>query len=453
MKILIAGYGKMGSTLVRQLSKEGYDLTILERNRDKMETCMELHDVMGIEGNCASMAVLKEAGVEDADLLIAMTGTDEVNLLSCVTAHHMNPKIHTITRIKNPEYSGQITSMQGAFALSMAVNPDFQAAKEISRLIRYPGFLKRDTFAKSNTEIVELKVKSDSLLKGLSLYRINQTLKCQVLVCAVVREGQAIIPSGDFELRENDRIFVTGSNENLNILLKNLGIITHRARTALIAGGSRIGYYLAKILISHGISTKIIENKPSRCRELASLLPEAAIVEGDAGDQKVLEREGIGNCDVFVSLTGMDETNILMSLYADKRNVPQVITKLGRSENLQILGDLSVGSVVSPKDLVTNIIVRYVRARKNQIGAALTMHLMADGLVEAMEFRVNEKTLHCNEKLKDIRLKSNVLLAVINHKGNNEIPTGESVFMEGDSIIVVSGEDRKVEQINDIFAD
>ncbi len=443
----------MGSTLVRQLSKEGYDLTIIEKNRDKMETGIELHDVMGVEGNCASMSVLKEAGVEDADLLIAMTGTDEVNLLSCVTAHHMNPRIHTISRIKNPEYSGQITSMQGAFALSMAVNPDFQAAKEIYRLIRYPGFLKRDTFAKSNTEIVELKVKPDSLLKGLSLYNINHTLKCQVLICAVVREGQAIIPSGDFELKENDRVYVTGSNDNLNILLKNLGIITHKARTALIAGGSRIGYYLAKILLSHGISTQIIENKPARCRELASLLPEATIVEGDAGDQKVLEREGIGNCDVFVSLTGMDETNILMSIYADKRKVPQVITKLGRSENLQILGDLQVGSVVSPKDLVTNIIVRYVRARKNQVGAAITMHLMADGLAEAMEFRVNEKTLHCNERLKDIRLKKNVLLAVINHKGNNEIPTGESIFMEGDSIVVVSGEDMKVEQINEIFAD
>ncbi len=453
MKILIAGYGKMGSTLVRQLSKEGYDLTVIERNRDKLESCVELFDVMGIEGNCASMSILREAGVEDADLLIAMAGTDEVNLLSCVTAHHMNPRIHTISRIKNPEYSGQITSMQGAFALSMAVNPDFQAAKEISRLIRYPGFLKRDTFAKSNTEIVELKVKPDSLLKGLSLFNINQTLKCQVLVCAVLRNGQAIIPSGDFELVENDRIFVTGSNENLNTLLKNLGIITQRARTALIAGGSRVGYYLAKILLSHGISVQIIENKPARCRELASLLPEATIVEGDASDQKVLEREGIDNCDVFVSLTGIDETNILMSIYAEHRKVRQVITKLGRTENLQILGDLPVGSVVSPKDLVTNIIVRYVRARKNQIGAALTMHLMADGLVEAMEFRVNEKTLHCNEKLKDIRLKDNVLLAVINHKGNNEIPTGDSVFVEGDSIVVVSGEDRKVESINDIFAD
>ena len=443
----------MGSTLVRQLSKEGYDLTILEGNSDKLESCMELHDVMGVEGNCASMTVLREAGVEDADLLIAMTGTDEVNLLSCVTAHHMNPRIHTISRIKNPEYSGQITSMQGAFALSMALNPDFQAAKEISRLIRYPGFLKRDTFAKSNTEIVELKVKPDSPLKGLSLFKINQTLKCQVLICAVLRDGQAIIPSGDFELKENDRIFVTGTNDNLNILLKNLGIITHRARTALIAGGSRIGYYLAKTLLSHGISTQIIEKKADRCRELASHLPEATIVEGDSSDQTVLEREGIGNCDVFVSLTGIDETNILMSLYAEQRKVPQIITKLGRTENLQILGDLNVGSVISPKDLVTNIIVRYVRARKNQVGAALTMHLIADGLAEAMEFRVTDKTRHCNERLKDIKLKDNVLLAIINHKGNNEIPTGDSVFMEGDSIIVVSGEDRKVESINDIFAD
>jgi len=451
MRILISGYGKMGSTLVRQLSNEGYDLTIIESDPEKLESCMELYDVMGVEGNCASMAVLREAGVEDADLLIAMTGHDEINLLSCITAHQMNPKINTVSRLKNPEYSREIASIQGAFSLSMAVNPDFQAAKEISRLIRYPGFLKRETFAKSNTEIVELKVKPESPMNGLSLFNINQTLKCQVLVCAVLRDGKALIPSGDFVLRENDRVFVTGSNENLNTLLRKLGVITHKASSAFIAGGSRIGFYLAKILQSHGISVQILDNKTSRCRELASQLPEATIVEGDASNQKVLDREGIGHSDVFVALTGIDETNILMSLYASQKGVPQVITKLGRAENLRILDDLPVGSIISPKDLVTNIIVRYVRAKKNKVGAALTMHLIADGNVEAMEFRVNENTLHCNERLKDIRLKSDVLIAGITHKGINEIPTGESSFQTGDTLVIVSGEDRKIEQINDIF--
>ena len=441
----------MGSTLVRQLSNEGYDLTIIESDPEKLESCMELYDVMGIEGNCASMAVLREAGVEEADLLIAMTGHDEINLLSCITAHQMNSKINTVSRLKNPEYSREIASIQGAFSLSMAVNPDFQAAKEISRLIRYPGFLKRETFAKSNTEIVELKVKSDSPVNGLSLFNINQTLKCQVLVCAVLRDGKALIPSGDFVLRENDRVFVTGSNENLNTLLRKLGIITHKASSAFIAGGSRIGFYLAKILQSHGISVQILDNKINRCRELAALLPEATIVEGDASNQKVLDREGIGHSDVFVALTGIDETNILMSLYANQKGVPQVITKLGRAENLRILDDLPVGSIISPKDLVTNIIVRYVRAKKNKVGAALTMHLIADGHVEAMEFRVTENTLHCNEKLKDIKLKSNVLLAGITHRGINDIPTGDSFFQAGDTLVVISGEDRKIEQINDIF--
>ena len=450
---LIAGYGKLGSTLVRQLSNEGYDLTIIESDPLKLEQCMEIYDVMGIEGNCASMDVLREAKVEDADLLIAMTGQDEINLLSCITAHYMNPKISTVTRIKNPEYSGQITSMQGAFAISMAVNPDFLAAKEISRLIRYPGFLKRETFAKSNAEIVELKVKPESPLKNLSLARINQTLHCQVLVCAVLRGGKAIIPSGDFVLNENDRIFVTGSNENVNELLKNLNIITHKAATVLIAGGSRVGYYLAKILLKHGISVQIVDYKSKRCKELAAHFPEATIVEGDASDQKVLDREGIGNVDAFVSLTGIDETNVLMALYADHKKVPQIITKLGRAENLHILEDLPVGSIVSPKDLVTNIIVRYVRAKKNKVGAALTMHLIADGMVEAEEFRVTQDTLHCGEKLKDIKLKKNVLLAGINHGGNNEIPSGEYVYREGDSLIIISGEDHIIGQINDIFAE
>ena len=451
MKILITGYGKMGSTLVRQLSNDDYDLTIIESDPDKLESCMELYDVMGVQGNSASMAVLREAGVEDADLLIAMTGHDEINLLTCITAHQMNTKINTISRLKNPEYLGQINSMQSAYSLSMTVNPDFQAAKEISRLIRYPGFLKRETFAKSNTEIVELKVKPESPLDGLSLFKINQALKCQILVCAVLRDGKALIPSGDFVLKVNDRIFVTGSNENLNVLLRNLGIITHKASTAFIAGGSRIGFYLSKILQSHGISVQIIENKGGRCRELASQLPDATIVEADASDQKVLDREGIRNSDVFVALTGMDETNILMSLYANQQGVPQVITKLGRAENLRVLEDLPVGSVISPKDLVTNIIVRYVRAKKNKVGAALTMHLIADGHVEAMEFRVSENTLHCNEKLRDIRVKKDVLVAGITRNGVNEIPTGDSEFRVGDTLIIISGEDRKIEQINDIF--
>ena len=453
MKILIAGCGKMGSTLIRQLAFEGYDLTVIDNDTDRLESCIESYDVMGVQGNCASMAVLEEAGVAAADLLIAMTGQDEVNLLSCVTAHNMNPKVNTISRIKNPEYSGQITSMQGAFALSMAVNPDLQAAKEISRLLRYPGFLKRDTFAKSNTEIVELKVKPDSQLKGLTLFKVNQTLKCQVLVCAVLRDGKAIIPSGDFELKENDRIFVTGSIENLNILLKNLDIIPHKAKSVLIAGGSRVGFYLTKLLLNQGISVQIIDSKSGRCRELAAHFPEATIVEGDASDQKVLDREGISRADAFVALTGIDETNILMSLYANHMHVPQVITKVGRAENLHILDDLPVGSIISPKDLVTNIIVRYVRAKKNQIGAALTMHLIADGLVEATEFRVTEKTLHCGEKLKDIELKKNVLIATISRKGNIEIPSGDSAFLAGDSVIIISGSDRKVEQLNDVFAE
>lgn len=453
MKILIAGCGKMGSSLVRQLAYEGYDLNVIEHDSDKLEACIESYDVMGVQGNCASMAVLREAGVEDADLLIAMTGQDEVNLLTCVTAHNMNPNINTISRIKNPEYTDQVNSMSKAFALSMAVNPDLQAAKEISRLIRYPGFLKRDTFAKSNTEIVELKVKQGSPLDGLTLLRINQTLKCQVLVCAVLRDGKAIIPAGDFELKENDRIFVTGSNENLNNLLKNLDIIPRKAKSVIIAGGSRIGFYLTKLLKNHGISVEILDAKPGRCRELAAHFPDVDIVEGDASDQKVLDREGIANSDAFVALTGMDETNILMSLYASHIKVPQVITKVGRSENLHILDDLSVGSIVSPKDLVTNIIVRYVRAKKNKLGDAITMHLIADGHVEASEFRVTETTLHCNEKLKDISLKKNVLIATISRRGIIEIPTGESTFRVGDSVIVISGSDRNVEQINDIFAE
>ncbi|SFK95685.1 trk system potassium uptake protein TrkA [Lachnospiraceae bacterium KH1T2] len=451
MNILVAGIGKVGMTLVRQLSAEGHDLTVIDYSSGVLENCVEDYDVMAIEGNCATMETLEEAGVENADLLLAMTNADEVNLLCCMTAHHMNSKLHTIARIRDPEYTQQAYTMRGAFALSMVVNPDRSAAREINRLIKYPGFLKRDTFAKGLAEIVELKVDEKSALKDLSLFQLNSTVKAQILVCTVLREGNAIIPSGDFSLRQGDRVFVTGSAKDLAVMLRNLGIITHKARRVLIAGGGRISYYLAKTLLEQGTAVQIIERDEKRCHNLAEALPDASIIHGDVSNQYILNREGLEGCDSFVTATGVDETNIVMSLYAAKKNVPQIITKLGRAENMEIINELSVGSLVCPKELCAASVVRYVRAMKNQVGAAVTMHTIADGQAEALEFVVDENTRHCNEQLKNIKLKDNVLLAGITHKGRTIIPRGDSYFVPGDSLVVVESGQGTVLRLNDIF--
>lgn len=451
MNIIIAGDGKVGSLLTRQLSGEGYDVTVIDCDAKVLEASVERYDVISVHGNCASMSVLQQAGVKDADLLIAATSADEVNLLCCTTAHALNPKLHTIARIRNPEYTEQIYRMRDVFGLSMVINPENQAATEIERLLKYPGFLRRDTFAKGRSEIVELRVDAGSKLCNVSLADLRTIVKCKVLVCAVLRGGSAVAPKGDFVLREGDRIFVTALTENLTTLLKNLGILTRRVRDVTICGGGRISYYLAKRLKKTGISTQIIEKDYARCQELCELLPDTDIIHGNLSDQDLLESEGLDQSDALVTLTGLDELNMIVSLYATSRGVPQVITKLGHTGNRSIIDSLSLGSVICPRELVCSTIVRYVRAMENQTGAAISVHPIADGQAEAMEFLVEDTTRNCNKPLKEVKLKPNVLLVSISHGAATEIANGDSVFTQGDTVVVVTS-GRDVRQLNDIFA-
>ena len=348
MNIIIAGNGKVGYTLAKQLTEEGHDLTIIETNKRVLETTVEQLDVMAIQGNCASMSVLLEAGVKDADLLIAVTNYDEVNLLCCMTAQGINSKLHTIARIRNPDYTQQVAEMPGTFHLAMTVNPEKQAAVEVERLLKYPGFLRRDTFAKGRTEIVELRVDSKSKLCNVALIDLPNIVKCKILVCAVLRNGQALVSnSGSFVLQEGDRIFVTAPTANLTLLLKNLGIITRRVRRVMLCGGDRIGWYLAKQLEKDHITVEILENNENRCRVLADQLPQAEVVLGDCTNRDVLESEDIADCDALITLTGLDEMNMIVSLYGKSRGVGKVITKLGRYETHEIKAEIVGGSAVA----------------------------------------------------------------------------------------------------------
>ena len=453
MNIMIAGDGKVGSTLARQLAAEKHDITLIDSNRHVLNTSMGRMDVMTVHGNCAAMDTLLEAGVKDADLLIAVTNADEVNLLCCTTAHGINPKLHTIARIRNPEYTEQIFAMRDIFALSMAINPEKQAATEIHRLLKYPGFLRRDTFAKGRTEIVELRIDAGSKLCNVSLIDMPNIVKTKVLVCAVLRDGKALVSnSGSFVLREGDRIFVTAPTANLSAMLRHLGMIPRRARKVLLCGGGRVSYYLASLLEKDGISVQILENDRNRCTELAEILPETSIVCADATDQTVLESEGLAACDALVSLTGLDELNMIISLYANSRGIPQVITKLGHAENRNIIDSLALGSIVCPKELCCSTILRYVRAMQNQTGAAVSLHTIADGQAEAVEFLVDENTQHCGQTLKELKLKPNMLIASITHGSKTEVPNGNSSFGIGDSVVVVTSGRGVLQQLNDIFA-
>lgn len=452
MKVIIAGAGKVGQTLARQMAAEGHDLTLIDMDNDILQNTVDRFDAIGICGNCASGEVLRNAGVLQADLLIAMTNADEVNLLCCMTGHGLNHSLHTIARIRNPEYTEQVMTMRDVFPLSLTVNPERQTAKEIERLLKYPGFLRRDTFAKGRAEIVELRIDGRSKLCNLCLSDLGSIVRCKVLVCAVLRAGTAVAPSGDFTLREGDRIFVTAPTTDLTLLLKNLGIITRRVRTVMLCGGGKVSYYLASLLEKDGISVKLLESDYARCVELGTFLPKTSVIHADCSSQVMLEDQGISEVDALVTLTGTDETNMIISLYGSSRGVPQVITKLSREENT-VLGDtMSLGSMVCPKELCCNTIVRYVRAMQNQTGAAISVHRIADGQAEAVEFRVDERTRNCGVPLRQLSLKRNVLLVSITHGANTQIPNGDSSFEVGDTVVVVTSGKGVLHQINDIFA-
>ena len=452
MNIIIAGDGKGGSTLTRQLTAEGHNITVIDSDSRVLQSSVERYDVISVHGNCASMTVLNQAGVRDAELLIAATSEDEINLLCCTTAHALNPKLHTIARIRNPEYTDQIYKLRDTFGLSMVFNPEKQAAQEIEHLLKYPGFLRRDVFARGRTQIVELRVDAKSKLLGVRLMDLHAVVKCRILVCAVLRSGTAIVPnSGAFTFQEGDRIFVTAPTRDLTTLLKNLGIITRRVRNVMLCGGGRVSYYLASALSKSGMDVKIIERSFDRCQDLAIRLPSISVVHGNCGDMELLESEDMAKCDAMVTLTGEEELNMIVSLCAASAGVPQVITKLGHISNQRVLDTLNLGSVVCPKDLCVNNIVRYVRAMQNQAGAALSVHAIADGQVEAMEFRVDENTKNCGIPLKNLNPRANILIASITHGSETVIPNGDSMFHKGDTLVVVTSQRGSVRHINDIF--
>ena len=454
MKIIIVGDGKVGAALAAQLSSEKNDVTIIDSNPQVLAHSAEVLDVMAVIGNGASMATLKEAGAEKADLLIAATSRDELNLLTCITAKKLGTE-HTIARVRNPEYSDQLVAMREELGLSMTVNPELAAAREAYHLLQFPSFLKRESFAKGRVEIVAVPVRQDSKLVDIPLFKLYEIARVNVLVCAVERGEEVYIPSGGFTLQGGDTIFVTAALQDLARLVKNLGLVEHKIKDLLIVGGSRIALYLGQRCIDSGISVKIIERDHTRCLELAEWLPGATIIEGDGSRRDVLESEGLHSTDAVVTLTGIDEENLILSMYASHLGVPKVITKINRIEYADVFRKLGAETVISPKGLCCANIVRYVRAMNtaSHSESVLALHSIVDGKAEALEFLAGEDTRHRGEPLKDIPIRTGILVSCITHEGETILPKGDSRFHAGDTVIVVTARAEAISDLNDIFAD
>ena len=439
MDIVIIGDGKVGHKLAMQLSGEKYNVTLIDKSERKLRNAVNEMDVSCVVGDGASADIQRQADVPGADLVIACASTDEMNLFCCLLARKLGAK-QTIARVRNPIYHNQIDLLKEDLKLSMAVNPERALAGEISRVLIFPSAAKLETFVKGRVELVEVTYPSHSSIEGLSLSELYKKHQIKMLVCAVQRDGEVYIPDGNFVPQSGDKINITASHPEIEKFLKLTKGIIGKAKNVMICGGGRVAYYLGSQLLELGMQVKIIEVDEKRCMELCDLLPQATIIHGNATDHELLEEEGISKADAFVTLTGMDEENIIMSMYAKSRHVPKVVTKVN-DEGLQSMVDqLGMESVVSAKNVTANAITSYVRAMRNSMGSANveTVYKLIGGKIEALEFRIREKTRYTGIPLKDLKLKSNHLVACIVRNRRTIIPGGNDTLEVGDSVIVIS---------------
>lgn len=451
MKIIIVGCGKIGSVLISNLVAEGHDVTAIDSDPAVINELTNIYDVIGVPGNGVDCDILDEAGVAEAELFAAVTGSDEFNMLSCYIARKMGAK-QTLARIRNPEYNdSSLAFLRQHLDLSMPINPERLAARELFHVLRLPSAANVETFSMRNFEMVELKLKSDSALDGLSLIDLRQKYPQKFLVCVVQRGEEVIIPDGNFVLKSGDKVGLTATPSELHKLLKNLGLLKKQARNVMILGASKTAYYLAKALLAAGNAVKIIEKNATRCEEFSEKLPDAVIIHGDGAQQELLLEEGLKSMDAFVALTGMDEQNILMSYFAQTQDVPKVIAKVNRDEFAPMAEHLGLDTLVSPRRTVANIIVRYARALENSRDSSVeTLYKLMDGKAEALEFIVHNDCELVNIQLKDLHLKSNILIAGIFRNKKILIPAGNDHIAVGDKVVILTTGHR-INNLSDIL--
>ena len=448
MDIIISGLGAVGTTLMRQLSKEGHNIVVIDSNSQKVEEAINTCDVKGVIGNCASSEVLKEARVGSAELLIASTSDDELNILCCIIANKLGVK-KTIARASKPEYL-ELFENEGDLGLSLMVNPQYEAAMEISRMLRFPSAITVNHFSGGKVELVEFRVAENSPLVGIGLKDLGKSFKAKVLICAVQRDGKAIIPSGDFVIQAEDRLFLTATTKNISMFFKQLGW-NKQARNVIIVGGSRTCFYLCEELEHAGIHAKVIEKNKKRCSSLSEVLNKTEIIWGDGTDQQLLIDEGLDHTDAFVALSSLDEQNIIMSMFAASREVPKVITKIDQLGYYDMLQKSGIYSAVSTKNSTADHIIRFVRIIGNKDSqSVLRIFQIIDHTTEVLEFRATDTFKKFGVAIQNMELKKHLLVAGIIRDGVLITPTGQDTIEKGDSVIIVTKDDT-LSDLNDIL--
>lgn len=451
MNIILAGCGKVGNALVHKLLEEGHDLTVIDTDAAKIQHITEEVDVMGVVGNGSSISVLTEAGLESADVFIAVTGSDELNLLCCMFAKKVG-SCRAVARVRNPMYSREMEFIKQQLGISTIINPELATAREISRLLRFPAASKIDTFAGGKVQLIKFQLPEGILDRPLKLSEFSAKMSANVLVCAVERDNAVIIPDGEFCLMEKDMVTVLASRENAAVFFKKLGLPTAPVKGVLIVGGGTIGYYLAKELLAHHIRVRIVEKDAARCELLNEMLPEAVILHGDGTDRRLLLSEGLHLAEAFVSLTNMDEENVMLAMFAKKHGITKSATKINRLEFDDIIEELDIGSVVYPKYITCDFIVQHIRALQNESGSNVkTLYRILDDRVEALEFTVHEESKVTEKPLADLHLKPHQLICCIMRGNKVIIPGGQDQIQVGDSVIVVTLE-KGLHDIRDILA-
>ena len=437
LNIIIVGCGKVGMTLIEQLSKEGHDITIIDKNAAKVQEMSNLYDIMGLVGNGASYSVQMEAGIENADLIIAVTASDELNLLCCTVAKQVGD-CAAIARVRTPDYSKEAGYLREKLGLTMIINPELEASLETARILYLPTALEVNSFAHGQAEIVKFKIPDGNLLDGMTIATLGKSITNDILICAIEREGEVYIPGGNFQMAKDDIVSFVAPRRHIRSFLKKIGFKTKQVKDAMIVGGGKASYYLAKQLIAMGIDVKIIEQNKERCEELSILLPEAIIINGDGTDEEVLREEGIEYAQAFIPLTGIDEENIMLTLHAKQVSNAKLITKINRSTFKNVISKLDLGSVIYPRYITSEAIIAYVRAKKNSTNSNIeTLYHMFDNRAEAIEFCVDPSSV-TGIPLKDLMLKNDLLVSFIYRNGKVQIPSGLDTIEVGDTVMIVT---------------
>ena len=447
MRIIIVGCGKVGTALADLLCAEGHDLTLIDLSASRLEALTGQFDASCVCGSGTRYTILREAGVKQADLLIAVTAHDEINLLSCLIARKASG-CHTIARVRDPEYASEVGFIRDELGLSMVINPELSTARVISRLMRLPSVIGVSTFAKGRVELLDVRVPTDSRLNGMAVCEVNPLLRCNVLLCMVHRGGQTYIPKGDFVLRGEDNLTVIVPPREQGHFFDQLGVPHNPIHSAMLIGGGKISFFLAGMLLEAGIAVKIIETRFDRCEQLSELLPGATVIHGDGTDRDLLNEEGLSSCEAFAALTGMDEENILLALHAGRYSHAKIFTKINRVNFEEVISSLPIGTIIRPKQTTADLISQYIRAMQNSLGSNVeTLHQL--GGAEALEFRVDDPRL-TGKPLQDMPIRPDALLCCINRKGKRFVPRGQDVLQLHDTVIVVSTR-RGMKDLRDIF--